>query len=67
MHDTTKDIAMLMTMGLELRVGGQCQSSCDERDDCQAVREELVLHGRLACEVASANVWKVAGHRVLLV
>lgn len=35
---------MLVTMSLGLCVDGQGQSSCNERDDGQAVWEELVLH-----------------------
>lgn len=56
---------MLVTMSLELRVGGQGQSSCDERDDSQAVREERVLHNWPACEISSAKLGKIAGQRVL--
>lgn len=36
-HDTVKDIDVLVPMSLDLCVGGQGQSSCHERDDGQAI------------------------------
>ena len=48
-HDTTEDMAILVTMSQELRVGCQCQSSCDEGDGGQVIRKEFDLHDQPAC------------------
>ena len=50
-HDTTEDMAILVTMSLELRVGRQCQSSCDEGDGRQVMREKVDLHDQAACRM----------------
>ena len=50
-HNTTEDIAVLVTMSLELRVGCQYQSSCGDGDGGQVTREEIDLHDQPACRM----------------
>ena len=50
-HDTTEDVAILVTMSLELCVGCQCQSSCEEGDGGQVIREEVDLHDQRFCRI----------------
>ena len=64
MHDTTQDMAILVTMSLELRVDRQCQSSCDEEDGCQVNREDFDLHDQTFCGTDLGNT---VGPRVLRV
>ena len=59
-HDTTQDMAILMTMSLELRVDRQCQSSCDEEDGCQVIREDFGLHDQTFCGTGSGENCRVS-------
>ena len=63
-HDTTEDMAIMVTMSLELRVGRQCQSSCDEGDGGQVIREEIELHDQPVCGV---DLGEIVRPRVLMI
>ena len=63
-QDTTEDMAILVTMSLELCVGCQCQSSCEKGDGGQVIREEVDLHDQPVCGI---DLGKIVEPRVLRV